>query len=134
MCATYCVFDYFRNLKYLKDIKMSVGTKIRRLRSKTNYSQQNMADLLGVDKNTYANWENESNDIKSEHISKLAHIFQVEIQELFNDNPSRIEINFNKQVNKDQSINNSVVLVLPDKESVDKLVQVLEDKIINKKG
>ena len=109
MCATYCVFDYFRNLKYLKDIKMSVGTKIRRLRSKTNYSQQNMADLLGVDKNTYANWENESNDIKSEHIPKLAHIFQVEIQELFNDNPSRIEINFNKQVNKDQSINNSVV-------------------------
>ena len=58
----------------------------------------------------------------------------MEIQELFNDNPSRIEINFNKQVNKDQSINNSVVLVLPDKESVDKLVQVLEDKIINKKG
>jgi len=111
---------------------MSIGLKLKKLRSKTKYSQQDIANLLGVDKNTYANWESELNDIKSEHIPKLAVIFQVEIQDLFNDNPSKIEISFNKQVNKDQSINNSVVLVLPDKESVDRLVQVLEDKIINK--
>jgi transcriptional regulator with XRE-family HTH domain len=111
---------------------MGIGTKLKKLRSKTKYSQQNIADLLGVDKNTYANWENELNDIKSEHIPKLAEIFDIEIQDLFHDRPSKIQINFNKQVNKDNSTNNSVVLVLPDKESVEKLVVLLEDRILKK--
>mgnify|MGYP003610216771 FL=1 len=47
---------------------MSIGLKLKKLRSKTKYSQQDIANLLGVDKNTYANWESELNDIKSEHI------------------------------------------------------------------
>ena len=108
---------------------MSVGENLKKLRSRTKYSQQNIADLLGVDKNTYANWENETNDIKSEHIPKLAKIFNVEIKDLFEKSIQKIEINFNKQVHADSSTNNSVVLVLPDKESVEKLIEVFKDKL-----
>lgn len=42
---------------------------------------------------------------------------------------STIEINFNKQVHKGSSTNNSVVIVMPDKESVEKLVGVLKERL-----
>lgn len=108
---------------------MGVGTNLKKLRSKTVHSQKHIADILGVDKNTYANWESETNDIKSEYIPKLAEIYGVEIKDLFENKSSKIEVNFNKQVNKDNSTNNSVVLVLPDKESVEKLVNILKDRL-----
>lgn len=107
---------------------MGVGVNLKRIRSKTKYSQRDIADLLGVDKNTYANWENEVTDVKSEFIPKLATIFDVEIKDLF-EAKSTIEINFNKQVHKGSSTNNSVVIVMPDKESVEKLVGLLKERL-----
>jgi transcriptional regulator with XRE-family HTH domain len=107
---------------------MGIGSNIKKLRSNTLFSQQYVADYLGVDKNTYANWENETSDIKSEHIPKLAQIFDVEIKDLFENKSSKIEVNFNKQIHKDSSTNNSIVLILPDKESVDKLAEVLKNR------
>ena len=56
---------------------MGVGVNLKRIRGKTKYSQRDIANLLGVDKNTYANWENEVTDVKSEFIPKLATIFDV---------------------------------------------------------
>ena len=108
---------------------MGVGANLRRLRSKTKYSQQNMSDMLSIDRNTYANWEKESHDIKSEYIPELANIFGVEIKELFESGTKTKEINLSKQVHNDNSNNNSVVLMLPDKEMVEKLVEVLKDKM-----
>ena len=107
---------------------MGVGVNLKKIRSKTKYSQRDMADLLGIDKNTYANWENEVTDVKSEFIPKLATIFEVDIKDLFESKRS-IEINFNKQIHKGSSINNSVVIVMPDKESVEKLVGVLKERL-----
>ena len=60
---------------------MGVGVNLKKRRSKTKYSQRDMADLLGIDKNTYANWENEVTDVKSEFIPKLATIFEVDIED-----------------------------------------------------
>jgi hypothetical protein len=61
----------------------------------------------------------------------LASIFEVEIKDLF-ESKSNFEINFNKQVHKGSSTNNSVVIVMPDKESVEKLVGVLKERLDNK--
>jgi transcriptional regulator with XRE-family HTH domain len=107
---------------------MGIGSKLKRLRGETKYSQRDIADILGVDKNTYANWESEQNDIKSEHIPKLAEIFDVEIKDLF-EARNNVEINFNKQVHKGSSTNNSVVIVMPDKESVEKLIGILSQRL-----
>ncbi|WP_363315632.1 helix-turn-helix transcriptional regulator [uncultured Chryseobacterium sp.] len=43
---------------------MSVGSTIRKLRTHQNKSQQEIADLLNIDRKTYVNWENDQNDIK----------------------------------------------------------------------
>ncbi|MCY0976130.1 helix-turn-helix domain-containing protein [Chryseobacterium wangxinyae] len=69
-----------------------MGTNLKRLRSKTKYSSQDIADLLEVDRNTYSNWENEATDIKSQYIPKLADIFNVKIQDLF-DTEQKFQIN-----------------------------------------
>lgn len=65
---------------------MGIGTNLKRLRiNTTKYSQQDLADKLNVDRITYINWENQTNDIKSNYIPKLAEIFKVEIKDLFED-------------------------------------------------
>ncbi|WP_048512515.1 helix-turn-helix transcriptional regulator [Chryseobacterium sp. FH2] len=63
---------------------MGVGTNLKKLRTnKTKFSQQEVADMLGLDRSTYINWENETSDVKSQYIPKLAEIFNVEIRDLF---------------------------------------------------
>jgi transcriptional regulator with XRE-family HTH domain len=107
---------------------MGIGTNLRRLRSKTKFSQKDIASQLGIDRNTYANWESETNDVKSEYIPELAKVFNVEINELFREKPSEIIINQQNTDNKDNSIN-GIILLLTDKESVNKLVEILKNRL-----
>ena len=64
---------------------MGIGTNLKRLRGKTKFSQQDIANMLDLDRTTYINWENETSDIKSQYLPKLAEIYGVEIQDLFLD-------------------------------------------------
>jgi transcriptional regulator with XRE-family HTH domain len=62
---------------------MSIGNNIKILRVITKKSQQDIADLLEIDRKTYAKWEAEESEIKSSYIPKIAEIFDVEIADLF---------------------------------------------------
>jgi transcriptional regulator with XRE-family HTH domain len=62
---------------------MSIGNNIKVLRVRTKKSQQDIADLLEIDRKTYAKWEAEESEIKSSYIPKIAEIFDVEIADLF---------------------------------------------------
>ena len=104
---------------------MIVGNNLRRLRIKSKKSQQEIADLLEIDRRTYINWENEEYDVKSEYIPKIAKIFDVDIKDLFQDSKRHIKVS---QENKDNSIN-GVVFVLTDKESVNKLAEILKNNL-----
>ncbi|MFY1048107.1 helix-turn-helix transcriptional regulator [Chryseobacterium sp. GP-SGM7] len=106
---------------------MGVGNNLKRLRGKTKYSNQDIADLLGIDRNTYANWESETTDVKSQYIPKLAEIFDVKIQDLF-DSERKLEISNNTFDNKDNSVG-LIIFNISDKESVDKFNSKLEDLI-----
>jgi DNA phosphorothioation-dependent restriction protein DptG len=63
---------------------MGVGTNLKRLAAKIKFSQQDIADQLNIDGVTYANWENETFDVKSQYIPKLSEIFKVDIKDLSN--------------------------------------------------
>lgn len=109
---------------------MSIGNNIRRMRTQSKRSQQEIADLLGVERNTYANWENETSDIKSDYIKKLSQIFDVEVQDLFEDK-EKINI-VNNSTNYDSSSGgNSFVINISDKDSAEKLVTLVE-KLLKK--
>lgn len=81
--------------------------------------------------------ENETFDVKSQYIPKLANIFEVEISELFKDN-QKIQVNNN--INKDKADGVEVqkgnvvinIINLTDETSVQKLIEQLE-KLLNQK-
>lgn len=101
---------------------MGVGSKINKLRMRSGKTQQEIADLLNVDRRTYAKWEDESSEIKTSLIPKIAEIFGVEIPELFT-NEKNIEIKDSFRDNKNS--NNAVIVMITDKEVVDKVLNLL---------
>jgi len=111
---------------------MNIGDNLRVLRSKQNISQQEIADFLGVDRKTYVSWESGTADIKSTYIPKLAEFLQVEINDLFKEKVSNIVINQHNSDNKDTSTNNSIVLLLTDKEAVEQVIEVIKRRVESK--
>lgn len=108
----------------------TISNNLKRLReAKTRLGQKEMARILGVEQSTYCNWESGTSDVKSEYIPKIAEILDVEIKDLFKSESQKIKRTQNNSNNKDQFVNNSIVLIIPDKESVDKLVEILKFNI-----
>jgi len=108
---------------------MGIGDNLRKIRNKKNISQQQIADFLGVERRTYVSWEAGEADIKSSFIPKLAEILQVEINDLFKDKTSNVVINQHNSDNKDNSTNNSIVLLLTDKDAVEQVMEVIKKRI-----
>ncbi|GHT77656.1 hypothetical protein AGMMS50262_19250 [Bacteroidia bacterium] len=106
---------------------MNIGDNLRVLRNKNNLSQQEIADYLGIDRKTYVSWESGMVDIKSSYLPKLAEFLHVEITDLFREKPSEIIINQHNTDNKDHSVN-GIVLLLTDKEAVNRLVEVVRER------
>ena len=110
---------------------MSIGNNLKIIRNRSNISQQDIADYLGIDRKTYVSWESGAVDVKSSYIPKLAEFLQVEISDLFKEKSSEIVINQNNSENKNNSIN-GVVILLTDKESVNQLVEVMRGQFVKK--
>ena len=118
---------------YKEYIVMGIGTNLKRLRSKTKYSSQDIADLLEVDRNTYSNQENEATDVKSQYIPKLADIFNVKIQDLFDDERRTTIIN-NNYDNKENSVGQKdilqgIIINITDSETAKLISSQLEELI-----
>ncbi len=127
-----------KNITFVKNKTMGVGTNLKRLRSKTKYSQQDIADQLNIDRVTYANWENEMFDVKSQYIPRLSEIFNVDIKDLFEDD-QKIQI-INNIENKDKTGTGGVGIqkgkviinmIITDENSVSRITDEL-DKYFNK--
>lgn len=58
-------------------------TKLAALRRYHNYSQKDMADLIGVDLRTYINKENGHSQFKANEMFTIARKFQKPIDEIF---------------------------------------------------
>lgn len=55
---------------------------IKDLREKNGFSQQELADKVGVHKNTAINWETGATDPKSADLVKLSHVFGCTIEDI----------------------------------------------------
>jgi len=106
---------------------MSIGNNIKVLRTKAKKSHQDIADLIEVDRKTYAKWETGESEIKSSYIPKLANIFDVEIADLFKEEIPKININ-PTFIENNNSVNTAVI-ILTGKEAVEKIVEILENTL-----
>lgn len=57
--------------------------RIKRLRKNKGLKQQEIAELLGVKRNTYSDWENGKTEPSFENLIKLADLLEVSIDWLF---------------------------------------------------
>ncbi|PDS27071.1 helix-turn-helix domain-containing protein [Flavobacterium branchiophilum] len=107
----------------------TISKNLKKIREKkSNYSQREVAEILGVKQNTYSTWESGECDVKSEFLPKLAQLFDVDIQDFFDSNANNIHITQNSRNNKDSAIN-GLVFVLSDKNAVEKLIEVLKNNV-----
>ena len=61
--------------------KNLLGQKIKELRSKSNYTQQNIADFLGVDQSFISKVEKNERVLTSDMLEKLAVLFGVKLKD-----------------------------------------------------
>ena len=54
-----------------------IGTKIRKIRELKNYTQEYMAQQLGVAQNSYSRYENPETDVKPDLLKQIAEILEV---------------------------------------------------------
>ncbi len=54
-----------------------IGTKIRKIRELKNYTQEYMAQQLGVAQNSYSRYENPDTDVKPDLLKQIAEILEV---------------------------------------------------------
>lgn len=64
------------------DIKKQFGTKIKRLRAKYGYTQEELAEKMQIATRTLCGIENGENFVKAETIEKFCEIFDVSMLEL----------------------------------------------------
>ena len=69
---------------------MNVGSSIRRVREVRRYSQEYMANQLGMSQNNYSRIEKDEVKIDVERLRKIAEILQVDCQSIINFDEQRI--------------------------------------------
>lgn len=67
------------------------ASKLKTLRKNHNLSQEKLANILQVSKQSVYKWENEMNKPDSENLKRIADYFMISIDELLNDQNLNIE-------------------------------------------
>ena len=89
--------------------KRSIGQNLRELREKTGdhgkkLTQQGLADLMGVEKNTVYKWETDKVQLNAEHIVRLADFYGISTDELLRGGKAESLVMINETGLSDQTI------------------------------
>lgn len=61
---------------------LDIGTSLRRYRDKYNYTQQYVADVIGISRVAYRKWENNEVDFAMSQLIKIAELYELHIHEI----------------------------------------------------
>lgn len=67
------------------EIGKKLGHKLRKLRMDSNYTQEYLAEVLGVSQKTYSNMENNKTAISADKLQKIAEEYGIDMAELLQD-------------------------------------------------
>ena len=59
-----------------------LGKKLRTLRAEKGYTQEKIADMLGIPQATYSNLENNKGKVDLKLLEKVANVFEIDMVEL----------------------------------------------------
>ncbi|WP_025143387.1 helix-turn-helix transcriptional regulator [Pedobacter jeongneungensis] len=69
---------------------LDIGITLRRYRDKYNYTQQYVADVIGISRVAYRKWENNEVDFAISQLEKIAELYNIPIHEII------VQSNFTK--------------------------------------
>lgn len=78
---------------------MNYGTIIKKLREEQNKTQQEIASILGIARQTYNHYEIQDSIIPLKHLNNLANYYNVSIDYIFELTKQRRYSNFKKEIN-----------------------------------
>lgn len=78
---------------------MNYGTIIKKLREDQNKTQQEIASILGIARQTYNHYEIQDSIIPLKHLNNLANYYNVSIDYIFELTKQRKYSNFKKEIN-----------------------------------
>lgn len=107
------------------------GEKIRMIREIRNYSQEHMADRLGIKQNSYSKIENNQTKLTTEMLQKIADALGVSPMDIMNQQPAIINLQSNQGTQ--HAIGYIETFVSTQKELFDKLIESKESEIKNLK-
>lgn len=76
---------------------MDLGMNIKRLREAKGYSQEMVAEKLGVSRQAVSKWENNISEPSTENLLRLSTLFNVEVDHLINGEEHNLEIELQKR-------------------------------------
>lgn len=103
---------------------MNIGKYLRKYRMDNGYSQEYVADVIGVSQKTYSNMENDKSNISFDTIKKLIDFYKIDVSNLdiskFISDGKLVLQNFEEQGTSSISSNNNFS---------DKLILQMEERI-----
>lgn len=108
------------------------GEKIRMIREIRNYSQEYMADRLGIKQNSYSKIENNQTKLTTEMLQKIADVLQVSPMDIMNQQPAIINLQSNQGTQ--HAIGYIETFISSQKDVFDKLIVAKDAEIENLKN
>ncbi len=85
------------------DIRLNVGTNVRKLRKQKGLSQEKLAEYVALERETIRSIETARSFVSSDSLAKLANFFNVEPEYFFKQKPiehSGKDLDFKKEINR----------------------------------
>ena len=93
---------------------MKFGDKLYELRKKNGYSQEELAEKLGVSRQSVSKWESNTTYPETDKIIQIANLFDCSMDDLINDKVDDVESTLRKNKNNVQNIWNSLLDFITD--------------------
>lgn len=107
---------------------MEIGTKIRKIRELKGFSQENVAEELGMSVTGYGKIERNEVSVNVDKLLKIAEIFQIGVEQIIGFDDNIAFNNFNSTIESQWQVGHYVMPVEMKKLYEDKIT-LLEEKI-----
>lgn len=75
----------------MDDKRIIVGKNLKLFRDSAEYKQQEVSDILGIDRGAYANYESGSREMPFKLLQKVCEIYGIGLSDLFEEDVARVE-------------------------------------------
>ncbi|MCR5647523.1 MAG: helix-turn-helix transcriptional regulator, partial [Acholeplasmatales bacterium] len=114
-------------------MNIEIANRLQKLRKENGYSQEELADKLGISRQAVSKWERAESSPDTDNLIILARLYNMSLDELLNDNESNEEIR-ERTIDKEKDNKDQNVISLTDDEGQTVRIENGHIRFINKDG